>query len=213
MGPAMDGREERTGSDSLDAFVTLGEDLLAAAELLRAAIYTPSPSKMNADLGHVRSLEDASNGTIAGAIEALGSGHDPGRLPAAQAVMVLRHLDDAMDALEETAGFLQAYAIQQRTDRAVRLAGFLVRAAEGLLRCARGLREGRDIGVQVRAVADAENEADELYRAALGSLMVFGEDPFHALRWKDIYDRLEEAAQFMGAIRGVGAHAREEGRP
>lgn len=205
----MDARNSRTDADLLAAAVELGEDLLAAAKLLQEAISTPSPSKMNENLTHVRSLEDASNETVRSMLRGLGSGEDSGPLSALQFTMLLRYLDDAMDALEEAAGFLQAYAIHQRTDQAVKLASFLVRAAEGLLRCITGSRDRRDIGSLVRSVAEIENEADELYRAALGHLMVFGSDPFHAMRWKDIYDsleaaidRCEEAAQFLG---GLGA--------
>lgn len=203
----MDARNSHTYADLLGGAVELGEDLLAAARLLQEAISTPSPSKMNDNLRHIRSLEDASNETARSMLRGLGSGKDSGPLSAMQVTMLLRYLDDAMDSLEETAGFLQAYAIHQRTDQAVRLASFLVRVAEGLLRCVIGLREGRDINHRVWAVAGIEDEADEIYRASLGHLMIFGSDPFHAMRWKDIYDsleaaidRCEEAAQFLGGL-------------
>lgn len=199
----MDARNSRTVADLLGAAVELGEDLLAAAKLLQEAISTPSPSKMNENLKHVRSLEDASNETIRVVLRGLRSGEGY----ALQVTILLRHLDDAMDALEEAAGFLQAYAIHQRTDQAVKLASFLVQAAEGLVRCMAGLRNGEDISSRVQAVARIEDEADELYRATLGHLMVFGSDPFHAIRWKDIYDsleaaidRCEEATQFLGGL-------------
>lgn len=203
----MNARDSRSDSDLFAAFVDLGEDLLAAARLLHEALFTPSPSKMNESLRHIRSSEEASNATVRGVIRGLDLEDGSGPLSTLQVTILLRYLDDAMDVLEEAAGFLQAYAIHQRTNQAVKLASFLVRAAEELLRCIMGLRDDKDISSRVRAVAEIENEADELYRAALGALMVFGSDPFHAMRWKDIYDRLEgaidrceEAAQFIGSL-------------
>lgn len=131
-----------------------------------------------------------------------------GPLSALQAAILFRHLDDAMDAVEEAASFLLAYAVHRRNAPAVKLASQLVRATEELLSCTTefGGRD-KDISPHVRAVAEIENETDKLYRAALSALMVYGTDPLQAMRWKDIYDRLEqavnrceEAAQFMGSL-------------
>lgn len=203
----MDTQDHLSAPDPFVALVELGEQLLASAKLLQEALYTPSPSRMNENLKHIRSLEEASNATARDVVWGLDRERNPGPLSAFQVTILLRHLDDAMDAMEEAAGFLQAYATDQRTGQAVKLASFLVRAAEGLLRCIMGVRDRGEIGSQVRAVAEIENEADELYRAALGHLMVFGGDAFHAMRWKDIYDGLEEAidrceaaAQFLGGV-------------
>lgn len=210
----MDASGDSHHRDLFSILVVLGEDLLAAARLLRAMLFTPSPSRVGDHLKHIRSLEAASNATLRDAIRDLGlaDGHAP--ISALQATVLLRGLDDAMDALEEAAGFVEAYAIEQRTDQSVKLASFLARAAGELLRCITGLRDGRDISTRVQAVAGIEDEADEFYRAALGSLMVFGGDTLHAIRWKDIYDRLEEAidrceeaAQLLG---GVGSRRATE---
>jgi uncharacterized protein Yka (UPF0111/DUF47 family) len=148
---------------------------------------------MNENLKHIRSLEEASNATVKNLVGARGPEGSSGPFSAFQVTILLRYFDDAMDAMEEASAFLQAYAIDQHAERAVKLASFLVRATEGLLRCITGLRDHREISSRVRKVAEIENEADELYRAMLGHLMIFGSDPFHAMRWKDIYDRLEEA--------------------
>ena len=197
--------------DLFAAFVELGEDLLAAARLLHELLVTPSPSRMGEDLKRIRSLEEASNATVRDVTGNLGLEGGSGRLSALQVTLLLRHLDEAMDSLEEAAAFVNLYTVDQRTDQAVRLASFLVRVAEELLGCITGLRDRMDISSRVRAVARIEDEADELYRTALGALVIFGSDPFQAIRWKDIYDRLEkaidsceEAAQFLGGTDSSG---------
>lgn len=189
------------------AFVELGEDLLAAAKLLHSILVTPSPSRMDEHLKHIRSLEEASNATIRDVVRDLDSEDGSGVLSAIQVTLLLRYLDEAMDAVEEATAFVHIYTVEQRTDQAVKLASFLVRTTDELLRCITGLRDREDISARVRSVAGIEDEADELYRAALGHLMIFGSEPFQAIRWKDIYDRLEkainsceEAAQFLGGL-------------
>lgn len=205
--------------DLFAAFVELGEDLLAAAKLLHSILVAPSPSRMNDHLKHIRSLEEASNATIRDVVRALDleAGHGP--LSAIQVTLLLRYLDEAMDGVEEATAFVHIYTVDQRTDQAVKLASFLVRTTEELLRCITGLRDREDISARVRSVARIENEADELYRAALGALMIFGGDPFHAIRWKDIYDRLEkaidsceEAAQFVGSLDSGDVRQKSETR-
>lgn len=213
----MNSRNSRSRPDLFAAFVELGEDLLAAAKLLHSILVAPSPSQMSEHLKHIRSLEEASNATIRDVVLELDNEDGSGPLSPIQVTLLLRYLDEAMDAVEETTAFVHIYTVDQRTDQAVKLASFLVRVAEELLRCIRGLRDREDISARVRSVAGIEDEADELYRAALGALMIFGSDPFQAIRWKDIYDRLEraidsceEAAQFLGGLDPTGARRPDE---
>lgn len=190
----------------LAEIVDVVEDLVAAARLLHAAFVDPSRAAEHARM--IRELEESSDATIRSAFRSLEAPDAIGPFSAAQAATLLRGLDDAMDALEEAADFTQIYAIASFTDPAVKLASFLRQTAEGLLACVTGIGEGRRIAPDIRWVDELENAADEVYRAALGHLMLLGpRDPFFAIRWKDIYDRLEEAidrceevAQFLGSV-------------
>lgn len=204
----MNSQESPSASELFSTIIDLAEDFRAAARLLHAALI--DSSKIPAHTGHIQALEEASDATIREIIRGLevsGTAADP--LSAAQTITLIQNMDGAMDALEEAADFIQIYAdIDRPTDQALKMAIFLERAAEGILNCMTGVRDHRNISSHVRAVAEVENSADEVYRAALGALVIFGVDPFHAIRWKDIYDRLEESldrceevAQFLGSIR------------
>jgi uncharacterized protein Yka (UPF0111/DUF47 family) len=202
----MDPSHSPEASDLLAEVLDVVEDLVAAARLLQTAFIEPSRAAEHARM--IRRLEESSDATIRSALRNLEDPDTTGPLSVAQTITLLRNLDDAMDALEEAADFTQIYAIRNFTDPAIKLASFLRQAAEGLLDCMTGIRDGRQIGPHVRRVDELENSADDVYRATLGHLMLLGpRDPFFAIRWKDIYDRLEEAidrceevAQFLGSI-------------
>jgi uncharacterized protein Yka (UPF0111/DUF47 family) len=204
----MEPQESPSASNLFSTVIDLAEDLLSAARLLHAALV--DPSNISAHTNHIQALEEASDATIREIIQALElSRIAAGPLSATQTITLVQNLDGAMDALEEAADFIQIYAsIDRPTDKAVKMAFCLRRAAEEILGCMTRVRAYRNISSHVRAVSKAENAADEVYRAALGALVGIEADPFYTIRWKDIYDRLEESlnrceevAQFLGSIR------------
>ncbi len=59
-------------------------------------------------------------------------------------------------------------------------------------RC-RGLRSLQDVHEFTAEVNRLEDEGDRLHRAAVASLFDHGIDPMIVIRWKDIFERLEDA--------------------
>jgi uncharacterized protein Yka (UPF0111/DUF47 family) len=55
------------------------------------------------------------------------------------------------------------------------------------------LRTLKDVHEQTVEVNRLENEGDRMLRAALASLFETGIDPMMVIRWKDIFERLEDA--------------------
>jgi uncharacterized protein len=58
----------------------------------------------------------------------------------------------------------------------------------------RALRAGADLAPDVVELHRLENEGDRLSRDAIASLFVAGIDPMVVIRWKDIFESLEAAA-------------------
>jgi uncharacterized protein len=202
----MESQENPSDANLFSFVIDLAEDLLAAARLLHSAFV--DPTQIRANVEHIQSLEEASDVTNREIfLEVSETTAKP--LSAIQTVTLIQNLDGAMDALEEAADFVRLYANfgVNPTDQAIKMASSLRQATEELLGCVTGVRDHQDISSHVRAVAEIENAADEVYRAALGALVIFGADPLEAVRWKDVYDRLEESldrceetAQFLGSI-------------
>ena len=78
-------------------------------------------------------------------------------------------------------------------EQAQQIADVLVAAAEQVAAALRGLRTAADLAAQLVEIHRLENEADRLVRAAVASLFATGIDPMMVIRWKDIFETLEEA--------------------
>jgi predicted phosphate transport protein (TIGR00153 family) len=102
-------------------------------------------------------------------------------------------LDDIVDYTEEVADYLGLYRIEAPMEQAQHLAGVL-RAATIQIAAAIPLVRGfKDISEHTVEIHRLENEADRISREAIASLFEVGIDPMVVIRWKDIFERLENA--------------------
>ena len=112
---------------------------------------------------------------------------------AADAHELISELDDVVDLAEEVADFMGLYRIEAATEQAIALATVLERAGSELATALTRLRRPADLRPHIVALQELEHEGDRLEREALSSLFDGGIDPMVVVRWKDIYERLEEA--------------------
>jgi uncharacterized protein len=113
--------------------------------------------------------------------------------PVADAHMLISQLDDVVDLAEEVADFMGLYRIEAPTEQAIALADVLSLAGRELAAALGSLSRPRDMRPQLASIQELEHEGDRLEREALRSLFDGGIDPMVVIRWKDIYERLEEA--------------------
>ncbi len=103
-------------------------------------------------------------------------------------------VDDVADEAENAAELLGLYGVESPTKQSFELCALLVRAANelaALLGELRGLHGSSD---RIRAIKEIEDEADDVARAARASLFKDDRiDPVVVIRWKDIYEALEDA--------------------
>jgi uncharacterized protein len=102
-------------------------------------------------------------------------------------------LDDIVDYTEEVADYLGLYKIEAPMDQAIKLAHVLVAAARQVSEAIPRLRGFRDISHYTVEINRLENEGDRLTREAVASLFDTGIDPMVVIRWKDLFERLEQA--------------------
>ena len=102
-------------------------------------------------------------------------------------------LDDIVDYTEEVADYLGLYRIEAPMEQAQTLAA-LLRSATAQIAAAIPLVRGfKDISEHTVEVHRLENQADRIVREAIASLFEVGIDPMVVIRWKDIFERLENA--------------------
>ena len=102
-------------------------------------------------------------------------------------------VDDVADAAENAAELLGLYGVETPTRQALTLCELLVQASEELAQLL-GDMKGKDAEQRVIAIKGIEDRGDEVARAARASLFKDDRiDPMIVIRWKDIYEALEEA--------------------
>jgi predicted phosphate transport protein (TIGR00153 family) len=102
-------------------------------------------------------------------------------------------LDDIVDFTEEVADYLGLYKIEAPMDQAIRLAHVLLLASEQIAEAIPRLRGFRNLSHYTVEINRLENEGDRITREAIASLFQNGIDPMVVIRWKDLFERLEEA--------------------
>jgi uncharacterized protein len=102
-------------------------------------------------------------------------------------------LDDIVDFIEEVADFMGLYKIEAPMSDAQRLAYVLLQATQQIAEAMPRLRGFKDLSHYTVEINRLENDGDRIQREALAALFIEGIDPMVVIRWKDIYERLEEA--------------------
>ena len=103
-------------------------------------------------------------------------------------------VDDVADAAESAAELLSMYGVQSVTKQSYELCGLLVEAAEELAKLLAELKGLRGSSKRIVAIKEIEDRADDVARAARASLFKDDRiDPVIVIRWKDIYEALEDA--------------------
>ncbi|MDX6689538.1 MAG: uncharacterized protein QOG15_995 [Solirubrobacteraceae bacterium] len=102
-------------------------------------------------------------------------------------------LDDIVDLTEEVADYLGLYKIEAPMEQAQRLAHILMECCRQLDEAMPRLRGFNDVSHFTTEVHRLETEGDRVTREAIASLFDTGIDPMVVIRWKDIFERLEDA--------------------
>jgi hypothetical protein len=103
-------------------------------------------------------------------------------------------LDDVVDIIDEACDLLELYGVEQATRQALEQCKILVGAAERLNNAVKGLRDVKTVEAELIALKTLEDEGDRIVREAIADLFRDPRiDPLVVIRWKDIFESLEDA--------------------
>ena len=109
---------------------------------------------------------------------------------------LITRMDDVMDFVESASERLALYELEEMTPEVQDLSRVLVRATEAVATAVAGLADLK----RSQAILDAcievnrlENEADEILRNAVAKLFRQATDPLLVMKWKEVYEALENA--------------------
>ena len=115
-------------------------------------------------------------------------------------------MDDAVDAIQETADELILWKVERPTDAAIQLCRIIDKAAAEIEAAVPDLRDRRGfarIREHIVEVNRFENDADRVGRQALRDLLAQRDDWFEVTRWKEIYEHLEAVTDRMEDVADV----------
>jgi hypothetical protein len=109
---------------------------------------------------------------------------------------LITKMDDILDLIDAACERVFLYKIRTSTPEAIDLVNILGKAIEQVAKGVRGLRDLKnsrsilDICIEINRL---ENEGDRIYRTALSVLFNSPSDPIEIIKWKDVYETLEDA--------------------
>jgi predicted phosphate transport protein (TIGR00153 family) len=115
-------------------------------------------------------------------------------------------LDDVIDKIEATAVRMVIFRIEAPTERARQLGHLIRSAASELHQAMPNLREKKNfrrVTEHIKEINTIENNSDQILRDALVDIVNHREDLFNLIRWKEIYEMLEEATDRMEDVADV----------
>lgn len=110
---------------------------------------------------------------------------------------LITRMDDIMDFVEAAAERIALYEMTTMTAEIRDLADVLVRASQQVELALKGLRNLKQPQHILRLCIDInrlENESDQILRRAVAKLFKEEKDPIVVIKWKEIYENLENAA-------------------
>jgi predicted phosphate transport protein (TIGR00153 family) len=112
-------------------------------------------------------------------------------------------LDDIADYTEEVSDYLGLYRIEAPFEQSQRLAHVLLQCTRQIAEAMPRLRDFDDISHYTVEVNRLENDGDRITREAIAALFDNGIDPMVVIRWKDIYERLENAIDACETVANI----------
>jgi uncharacterized protein len=119
---------------------------------------------------------------------------------------LVNKMDDIMDAIEGTASRLHMYKVKKPDDEIIKQAEILFLAVKKIKVVVHGLRNMKNSQMILDGCVEIhtlENEGDVLLRAIITDLFMKETDAVELLKWKEIFERLEEAIDLCESVSNI----------
>jgi predicted phosphate transport protein (TIGR00153 family) len=103
-----------------------------------------------------------------------------------------QHLDSVVDEIEAAANCFVVYGVKSPTPSSIEMVGLMCLAVEQIQKAVEKLENLREINVFLIEIHRLENMADSIAREMIGNLFHEERDIRELIRWKEIYERLEQ---------------------
>jgi predicted phosphate transport protein (TIGR00153 family) len=174
-------------------FEKASANLLACADALQDLLqnYTDVPDKV----AHITTLEQAGD-SIVHEVTNLAHTSLIAPLDNEDSQRLIVALDDVVDAIEASAVRMAIFQVEQPSEVARQLAEVIKLGARQVNEAMPGLRSRGQLEkmrTHIQEINRLENVGDEWLRKGLEELVNYRNDAYNLIRWKEIYENLEES--------------------
>jgi len=174
-----------------DLFSRAGANALEAARLVERRFREhPNSSVRHAD---VKAVEDEGDAITRDLIQLLNTQYIT-PFDREDIYQLATELDDVVDHLDEASDLLELYGVESPTRQAIEQCRIIVGAVEHLSVALNELQGMRGVERELIALKKLEDEGDRVLHDAIADLFRDPRiDPLIVIRWKDIFEALEDA--------------------
>jgi predicted phosphate transport protein (TIGR00153 family) len=177
-----------------EGFFTLFNQLAAkmktAAELLRAMFATPD--RLEHFVTEIKKVEHEADNVV----REVGTRLDRSFITPLDREDIYRlaqELDTVVDLIDGTARRAKMFKLRDTRPYAVKMAGILQQSVDELEQSVQQVKVRKSVTTHTMAIKRCEEEGDTVYAEAIGALFEDQVNPIDVIKWKDIYDTLENA--------------------
>jgi uncharacterized protein len=173
-----------------DDFVTLAEEIRRGARLLEEMLAPEQPVWDKAD--QIKEVEHKCDFLTRDIIQRLHRTYVT-PLDREDIHALARSLDDVMDAIDASAAIVKLYRITDVRSHARELSRIIKASSDQMVTALAALDRRTGLIEAAVEINRLENEADHVHQSAVRLLFEEERDPLVILKWKEIFDFLEDA--------------------
>jgi predicted phosphate transport protein (TIGR00153 family) len=172
-----------------DLFEALAARLSRSAELLQQLL--ARPEEMGELVAAIKEVEHQADELTRSVIERIDKSFVT-PIDREDIHMLTSRLDEVIDLVDGTARRAMMFQIREVREPAKRIASLIVKAAELIHSGVKEIRRPKAVAEIAGQLKMIEEEGDAMYQQAVGDLFRGSPDALEVLKWKEVYDKLED---------------------
>ena len=112
-------------------------------------------------------------------------------------------LDDVCDYIDAAARAVVMYNVKVSDKNAIKLAHIIDKLTDSIHSATDHLKKSKGLEQHLLEIQRLENDADEVYYRAMGELFSNAKDPIDIIKWKEVYEILENATDKCEAVGNI----------
>lgn len=111
-------------------------------------------------------------------------------------------MDDVLDGTEGTIGHFEMFSLTEIDDSMRDFLSYIAKSTDEIVKAMELLNKKDLVGMRQHAILikDYERECDEVLRSSIKKLFLNEKDPIRLIKFKDIYEQLEEVADHCQTV-------------